>query len=90
MEPGQRFRLAQEVVLQDFTGKALLVDLHAERVYQLNESGARVARLLVEGQSLGELLAVLDGEFQAGPGELERDVRLLLAELLEQGLIERL
>ena len=88
LDAGQRFQLAEEVVLQDFTGKALLVDLNSERVYQLNESGARVARLLVEGQSLGEMLVALDREYQAGPGELERDVQQLLGDLLEQGLIE--
>lgn len=90
IESDQRFRLANDVVLQDFTGKALLVDLNGERVYQLNGSSARVARLLDEGESLGEILSILDREFLSGPGELERDVRQLLTELLDQGLIERL
>ena len=87
LSPTQRFSLAPDVLLQRFEDKALLLDLSGEKVYWLNATGARVAELASQGHTLEDLLARLDREFAAPPGELERDVRALLSGLLEHRLL---
>lgn len=82
-----RFCLADEVLLQQFGEKALLVNLHSEKVYQLNESGGRTVSLLCEGNNLQQTLAALKEAYHSQPGEVESSVKALLGELVSRGLI---
>jgi division protein CdvB (Snf7/Vps24/ESCRT-III family) len=85
--PDQKFTLAPEVLLQRFEEKSLLLDLSSERIYQINDTGTRLAELIEANLSLDEMLSTLTSEYQASPDELARDVHALLHELLEEKLI---
>jgi hypothetical protein len=66
----------------------VLMSLEAGACYGLGETGSDVWRLLVEPITLTALVTQLRQQYQAPPGEIERDVQDLLASLAASGLIE--
>lgn len=83
----QKFSMAPEVLFQQFDDKALLVSLNSEKVYQLNETGTFVAQLILDGNSVEEILIIVEEQYATPAGEIARDLYVLLDELLSEGLI---
>ena len=50
----QQLSFAPDVVVQVINGEALILKLHDEEVFSLNETGARVAQLIEQRCSLDE------------------------------------
>jgi hypothetical protein len=57
--------------------------------FVLNDVAARVYELLERPHALAELRDAIVAEYEVVPETCENDVRLLLRELLDLGLIER-
>ena len=76
-----------DVLLQRFDEEAILVDLDTETIFQLNQTGARIAELIIEERSVPEILAILDREFEKNSSDIERDVLAFLDELLTHDLV---
>lgn len=87
MDPHRAFAFAPQVVLEVFEEEAVLVDLGSEKIFALNRTGAAVARGLERRLPVGELIAELEAEFAGEPGQIEREVLELLAELGARELI---
>ncbi len=68
----------------------VLLDLKAESYFGLNEIGTRIWQMLEAGRAVPDMLDELLAEYEVGREELEADVRELLDELLEAGLIHPL
>ena len=83
----QRFVFGADVILQRFNQEALLVDLDSESIFQINQTGARIAELISEEQSIQEILTVLDQEYEKDSSDIERDLLAFLEELLAHELI---
>ena len=79
--------LASDVVLQVIDGEALLLKLDDETVFSLNDTGARIAQLISEGQAVDAMVRALSGEYGRSRENVERDVNSLVQELLLQGLV---
>lgn len=77
---------AQDVRYRQVGGEAVVVRQVQSEVLGLNEVGGRVLALLDGETSVADLLARLGAEFEAAPGELERDVTAFLARLVEVGV----
>jgi hypothetical protein len=86
-EDFHRVAFAPDVVLQMIDGEAVLLKLQDEAVFSLNQTGARVAALIAEGQPVEAVIDTLGREYGARPQDLERDVRLLVQTLLSRGLL---
>ena len=83
----QRFAVSPDVLFQEVSGETVLLDLASEQYFGLDEVGTRIWALLNEGSDLGGIIERLLEEYAVGREELERDVRALLGQLLEAGLI---
>ena len=85
----QQLSFAPDVVVQVINGEALILKLHEEEVFSLNETGARVAQLIELRRSLGEVIDTLTDEYETGREQIERDVNDLVQELVSKGLVVR-
>jgi hypothetical protein len=68
-------------------GEAVILNLDNGLYYGLNESGSHAWELLQAGTTFGELADALFERFDAPRSAIEEDLRALLAQLQQQGLI---
>lgn len=90
--PEPIWRLSDRFVARGISGETLVVPVHmriSERahLYVLNESAGALLEALREGATLSHLVGCLVAAYDVGPDEAEADVRQLLAELAEAGLL---
>ena len=79
--------LSEEVLVQEVSGEAVLVDLATGTYFGLNETGARFWNLLGR-LSRGDLaVRALVQEFEVDEEMLRIDMRRLLQELVSAGLV---
>jgi hypothetical protein len=74
-------------VYRELHGRVVLVDLENDRIYALNETGARLWELLAAGRSRTEIRDKLLEEFDVDPAELDGEIDSLLADLQAAGLV---
>jgi hypothetical protein len=85
----QVFCIPEEVLFQEVSGETVLLDLESESYFGLDEIGTRVWVLLNEGKSVGQMVDVLQEEYEVERVTLEGDIDELLGELAEAGLIKK-
>jgi hypothetical protein len=68
-------------------GEAIILDPASNRYYSLDGVGELVWRLLQQQTRLPDLCEAVLAEFEVDPDEARRDVRALIDELLEAGLV---
>jgi hypothetical protein len=78
--------LAPDVVLQIVDGSALLLKLHDEAVFTLNETGARIAQLIAEPRRLDAVAETLSREYRVDSAETFAEARALVETLIRRGL----
>jgi hypothetical protein len=92
LDPGQALQGAAQVVASDSVlsaplgGEVVLLEPEAGVYYSLNEVGARVWEIIQEPVTVDVLCRRIHEEFDVDRDECQRDVRLLLSDLLEHGL----
>ena len=79
--------LSPDVLYQDVSGEAILLDLSSDRYFGLNPVGASAWRLLQAGAGRTELVERLLEEYDIGREELESDIHELLEQLAGMGLV---
>ena len=67
---------------------AVLLNMHTNQYYLLDEVGARLWGLLQDGKSLRESCQEILKEYEVDSAELEQDMLELLEKLKERGLVE--
>lgn len=87
MAGSTRYQLPDDVVLQGAEGEALLVQLNAENMFALNETGAAIVQRLADGQDVEALIDDLAGTYEADRADVARDVHGLVADLLQRALL---
>lgn len=83
----QRLSFAPDVIVQTIDGEALILKLHDEEVFSLNQTGARVARLIADGQPLDAIIDILSAEYGVGRSDVQREVGDLVRALVTRGLL---
>ena len=83
-----RVVVSKDQVSSDLGGEAAILNLKNSVYYGLDPIGARVWQLIQEPTTFGQIRDVLRAEYDAEPVQLEADIRDLLQELAEQGLVE--
>lgn len=76
-----------DVVARRVGDEVVLVQLHTNKIYALNRTGARFWELISAGSSVDETLSTLLDEFDVSPAQLEKEVTNLVSALAEQDLI---
>ena len=83
-----RIVVTKEQVSCDLAGEAAILNLKNGVYYGLDPVGARIWTLVQEPKTFAELRETMLGEYEVEATRLESDLRGLLGQLAEQGLIE--
>jgi len=83
-----RIVASKDQVSCDLAGEAAILNLKNSVYYGLDPVGARVWNLIQEPKTLAEIRDTLLGIYDVDSLKLESDLRALLTELAEQGLID--
>jgi len=86
---GETLKPQPDVVSRRLDDRTVLVNLRTNRIFELNRTGARFWELLGEGSSESQIIEGLHAEFDVPQEQLEREVRELIGQLLDEGLIGR-
>lgn len=84
---GRVLKPAPDVLARRMPGGAVLVHLPSNRIFELNETGARVWELLSEGVEGDALIERLGSEFAVDRVRLRADVDAVLDRLGREGLL---
>lgn len=77
----------KDVIAQRVQDETVLFDMRTGNYYSLNELGSRTWELLEESRSLHEIAAHLAEQYDAPVQTIEEDLRSLLDELVQCGLL---
>ena len=80
-------RPTPDVVYRELEGEIVLVHLGSNRIYTLNETGAKFWELLSEGYEREEIERRLLDEFDAEPSVLQREIDSMLKRFADEGLV---
>ena len=83
-----RVVVSKEQVACDLEGETAILNLKNSVYYGLDPIGARVWQLIQEPTTLAQIRDVLKGEYDVEAARLEADIRDLLQQLADQGLVE--
>lgn len=75
------------VLCKDLGDETILLDLESETYFGLNATGSRIFKLLTTTPTIREAFLAMLEEFDVAPEELEHDMRALIDELVERGLL---
>ncbi len=84
---------SEDIVAREIEGELIIVPLAAgigdmeDELYTLNDTGRAIWARLDGHTSLGEIAAALAAEYDAPPGEIERDVLGLVQELARRRML---
>ncbi|MBF0130008.1 MAG: PqqD family protein [Alphaproteobacteria bacterium] len=81
-------RCAPDVLSTEVDAEMVLMHVARRRYYGLDAIGMAIWQRLGQPMRLADLCAGLAGEYDADRATIERDVRLLLERMAEEGLIE--
>jgi len=81
------FTVSSDVLFQEVGGETVLLDLASEQYFGLDEIGTRIWTLLVEGKSVDAIVSALLDDYEVDSDRLDADIRELLTNMLEAGLI---
>lgn len=84
----QLIMIAADQVCCDLDGEAVILSLKTGKYHGLDEVGARIWALIQEPKTISDLVNILRSEFDVEPGRCEQDLRLLVQNLKQAGLIE--
>jgi hypothetical protein len=88
VQPNTRISIPDGVVLRDFGGETVALNLSAGTYHGLNETAARALALLDEGHDVAAAAATVAAEFDAPADEVQRDIERLCRDLAARGLVE--
>ena len=76
------------VLARELDGESILLNLESETYFGLDEVGTRIWALLTGAPTIQAAYEALLAEYDVAPDVLRQDLEALLAQLLEQGLLE--
>ena len=79
--------VSPEVMLQEISGEAVLLDLKSESYFGLDAVGTRIWRLVEQNGHLKSVHSAMLSEFDVESSRLEHDLQELIGRLVEAGLV---
>jgi hypothetical protein len=80
--------ISPEVMLQEISGEAVLLDLKSESYFGLDAVGTRIWRLVEQDGHLKAVYSELLAEYDVDPARLEIDLKQLIGQLADAGLVD--
>lgn len=91
LEPDQVLRRKPGLSATEMAGRTVMLDVGSGSYFALDEVGGAVWEALARPTAVREVIAYIDASFEApDTAAVARDVTDFLAELLAQGLVERI
>ncbi len=87
MRLSDRVKIPEQVLARQVGDETVMLDLANGTYFGLDPVGARIWQLLAEGKSLAEVCELMTGEYEVSHEDIERDVKTLVEELANRGLI---
>jgi Coenzyme PQQ synthesis protein D (PqqD) len=81
-------RPAPSVIFQRLGNEGVLIRLHTERIYELNQTATRVWEMLVAGSNRAQIEQQMVQEFDVDDRQLAQEIEVFLAMLSSEGLVE--
>ena len=82
-----RWRPDKDALAATLTDGAVLLNLRTNRYHSLNDTGARVWQLLVEGRTESEIVGTLTAEYEVSEEQARRETGSIIAALEAAQLI---
>jgi hypothetical protein len=83
----ERYALSSDAVLQVTGDEGLIVNLSAEDLFALNDTGVAIVRRVADGIDVDTVIEELVQLYRADPRAVTDDVRALVRELVGRGLL---
>ena len=83
----QKITISEEALSQEVNGETVILDLKSESYFGLDEVGTRVWQLLQEHGDLQKVFDAMLEEFDVDANTLASDMKNLVDDLIEKGLI---
>jgi len=83
-----KIRLSQTVFSQDIEGEMVLLDMHSEHYFGLDEVGTSIWYAMEETERLDEMLELLLVQYEVDKDILQKDVIAFMETLVKNGLAE--
>ena len=83
----QKITISEEALSQEVNGETVILDLKSESYFGLDEVGTRVWQLLQEHGDLQKVFDAMLEEFDVDANTLASDMKNLINDLIEKGLI---
>lgn len=91
MDEALHYEVSEDVIARDVGGEMVLLDLASGLYFGLDPIGGRIwERLSQSRATLGDLVDVIEVEFDAPRDVIERDVATLLQELSGRALVREI
>ena len=87
MDLHEKVEISSQVIARKLGDELVILDLAGGSYFGLDAVGTRIWQLLREGKNPAEVCAVMVDEYDVSREELERDIIILLEELVAQELI---
>jgi hypothetical protein len=90
---GAAYLPSEDIVVREIEGELIIVPLTSgigdmeDELFTLNETGRAIWEKLDGKKDLGDIVGELSTEYEATPGEIERDVIGLVEELLRRKIL---
>jgi hypothetical protein len=78
----------RDLLVSEFGDEVVILTLRDGVYHGLEETGARIGRLLREPVTFRNIRDLVVSEYDVAPEQCERDVRALIGELAASGLVE--
>jgi hypothetical protein len=88
MDPATKLVIPPQVMSRQVGDETVILDLGSGMYFGLDPVGAKIWRLLSEGQPLDSIVSTLLGEYDVTEDRLRQDVTDLVNELVSRGLAE--
>ena len=79
--------MSPEVMLQEISGEAVMLDLKSESYFGLDAVGTRIWRVVEREGHLKKVFSELLSEYDVDPARLEEDLKDLIGRLADAGLV---
>ena len=78
----------EHVMFKELEGEAVLLNLDNEEYYGLDDVGTRIWEVISTSESISKAFDILSIEYDVEPRVLEKDIKKLIGDLCEEGLVE--
>ena len=88
LRPDLRVVVPDHVVTRLVDGMTVLLDVDSGRTFSLDDIGTRAWQVLIDAPTIQAAVEQLQREYDAEPGELERDLLALIDRLASAQLVQ--